>query len=199
MNELDYKPNSHRFREKQQEEKRVKKVVSGTVKTKKKGEMRKLADVFISEDVANVKSYVLLDVLVPAIKKAIVDIVENGINMILYGDTGRGRKRAGDYVSYNRFSDRDRRDDRRDSGARARFDYDDLVFESRSEVEAVREQMEDIIDTYGFVTVADLYEMADQQAPYTANKYGWTSIRTAEGIRARDGWMLKLPRAMPID
>lgn len=83
MNELDYKPNSHRFREKQQEEKRVKKVVSGTVKIKKKGEMRKLADVFISEDVANVKSYVLMDVLVPAIKKAIVDIVENGINMVL--------------------------------------------------------------------------------------------------------------------
>ena len=66
--------------------------------------------------------------------------------------------------------------------------------------EMVREQMLDIIERYGFVTVADVYDMADLTAPYTSNKYGWTNIRNAETMRLRDGgFVLKLPKAMPID
>lgn len=54
----EYKPNSHRSKEERKEsipEKHVEKVISGTVKPKKKSEMQKFADVFISEDVNNVK------------------------------------------------------------------------------------------------------------------------------------------------
>ena len=83
----DYKPNSHRYKEAQKraaaEDKKVEKVVTGTVKVKKKNEIGRLKDVFISEDVNNVKNYVLMDVLIPAVKKAISDIVTNGIDMIL--------------------------------------------------------------------------------------------------------------------
>ena len=73
----EYKPNSHKSKEEQKDlvpEKRVEKVISGTVKPKKKSEMQKFADVFISEDVNNVKSYIVMDVLVPAIKKAIYEV-----------------------------------------------------------------------------------------------------------------------------
>ena len=74
------------------------------------------------------------------------------------------------------------------------------MFETRGEAEMVREQMLDIIERYGFVTVADVYDMADLTAPYTSNKYGWTNIRNAETMRLRDGgFVLKLPKAMPID
>lgn len=80
----EYKPNSHKSKEEQKDlvpEKRVEKVISGTVKPKKKSEMQKFADVFISEDVNNVKSYIVMDVLVPAIKKAISDIVTNAAGL----------------------------------------------------------------------------------------------------------------------
>lgn len=202
----EYKPNSHKYRESQQqtaatEEKRVEKVVKGAVKTKKKGEVRKLAEVFVPGDVKNVKSYVVMDVLVPAIKKAISDIVTNGIDMILYGETGRSRKRSSsDYVSYSRYSD-SKRDDRHTSreATRPRFDYDDIIYESRGEAEAVLEQMLDVIDRYKFITVGDMYDMAGLPQPYTSNKYGWTSLRTAETVRTRDGYTIKLPKAMPID
>ena len=91
----DYKPNSHRFKEEQKEssEKKVEKVVTGKVKTKKKSEVRKLADIFIPGDISNVKSYILMDVLVPAVKKAISDIVVDGIDMILYNGERRYDKR----------------------------------------------------------------------------------------------------------
>lgn len=105
----EYKPNSHRSKEERKEsipEKHVEKVISGTVKPKKKSEMQKFADVFISEDVNNVKSYIVMDVLVPAIKKAISDIVTNGIDMILYGEAGKSKKNStASKVSYQKYYD----------------------------------------------------------------------------------------------
>ena len=61
----EYKPNSHKSKEEQREsdalpEKKVGKVITGSAKSKKKGEMQKFADVFISEDVGNVKSYIIM-------------------------------------------------------------------------------------------------------------------------------------------
>lgn len=204
----DYKPNSHRFKEEQKkaaaEEKKIEKVVKGKVKTKKRSEISKLSDVFISEDAGNVKSYILMDVLVPTIKKAIVDIGTDALNMIFLGGTGRGSRSSGNsahYVSYSRFSEpRERRveSDYRRPGTR--FDYDNIVFETRADAEATLEQMMDIIDNYGFVTVADLYDMADLSHPYTSNDYGWTNLRNADILRVRGGgYGLKLPKAVAIE
>ena len=201
----DYKPNSHRFKEDSKEsaeEKKIEKVVRGTAKVKQKSELRKFTDVFISDDASNVKSYILSDVLVPAVKKLVSDIVKDGIEMILYGGTGRsGSSRSSNvsYISYDRFSDR--RDGRGPNNIRVRdrFDYGDIIFENRGEAEAVRDQMDDVIARYGFVTVADMYDMADLTAPYTANKYGWSNIRNAEVVRVRDGYVLKLPKVSPRD
>lgn len=205
MNGTDYKPNSHKYKQEQsapEEKRQVGKVVTGKVKTKKKNEIRKLADVFISEDVKNVKSYILMDVLIPAVKKAVSDVVTNGIDMLLYGGTGRsGKSYGGSKISYRNYYDQ--KDDGRrysdTSKTRARFDYDDIVFESRPEAEAVREEMNNVIERYGFVTVADMYDMAELSQPYTSNRYGWTNIRTAEVVRVREGYILKLPKALPIE
>ena len=197
----EYEPNSHRSKEEAREEKKVQKVVTGQVKTRpNKG--RKLADIFISEDVSNVKSYIFMDVLVPAIKKAVSDIVTDGVDMMLYGSTGgRSSRKSGSRVSYRTYYDDRRGGSERCEGPSysGRFDYEDIVYTNRGEVEAVRNQMDDLIDRYGVVTVADMYDMSGETAPYTSNRYGWSTIRTAEIIRVRDGYILKLPKAMPID
>lgn len=204
MNEFNYPANSNASKQEIKpvtEEKRATKVVKGNVRTKP-NEVRKFADVFISEDINNVKSYILMDVLVPAIKKAVADIVTNGIEMILYGSTSKGRNSSsGSKVSYRNYYDNrdDRRDDRGGSRTRSGLDYDDFVFDSRGEAEAVLSQMGDIIERFKYVTVADLYDMVDKVPPFTANKYGWTSIRNADVVRDRDGYRLKLPRAIQID
>ncbi len=203
----EYRPNSHKSKETQKEgvappDKKVEKVISGSAKPKKKGEMQKFADVFISEDVGNVKSYILMDVLVPAIKKAISDIVTNGIDMILYGETGRTRKASsGTKVSYGKFYDRepDRRRERLAS-SRGGYDYDDIVFETRGDAESVLDAMNDIISQYGVVSVGDLYDLADVSTDnYAVNKYGWTDISGCKPVRVRDGYILKLPKALPIN
>lgn len=195
----EYKSNSHKSKELTKNEP-VKKVVKPIAKatTKKKN---KLAETFISEDASNIKSYILMDVLVPAIKKAVIDIVTDGISMLFYGDTSHGNRRSStnaSYISYNRYSDRDRRDDRTSYG-RSRYSYDDIILQSRGEAEEVLDRMSEMIDTYGIVSVADMYDLVGIATNYTDNKYGWTNLRNAEPIRVPNGYMLKLPKAGPID
>lgn len=203
----DYKPNSNRFKDEQKskdvnkiEEKRIDKVVTGTVKTRKKSKFSKIADEFISEDAKNVKSYVFGEVLIPAIKKAISDIVTDGIDIILYGESRRGNKRStADRVSYRNYYD-DRRPSRIDrSNVSYGYNYDDIILSTRGEAEDVLARMDELMDTYGLVRVADLYDLVGITGNYTDNKYGWTNIRSAEIMRVRDGYMIKMPRAVPID
>lgn len=205
MNQNDYKPNSHAYRKAQEQEttekKRVEKVIKGTAKTKK-NEARRFADIFISEDVKNVKSYVFMDVLVPTIKKAIVDIVSDGVNMIFFGGTGSRKPGSNTpYVSYRDYSGR-KGESRLPASAtapRASHAYEDVVLQTRGEAEEVLLQMDALIDTYGMVTVADLYDMVGLRCDFTANRYGWKNIKNAYVDRCRDGYILRLPKAYPID
>ena len=181
-------------------EKKVEKVVSGTVKRKKKSEMKKFADIFISEDVSSVKSYVFMDILVPAAKKAISDIVTKGVDMFLYGDADRSRRGSSPAgrVSYSGYYNRDSRRDPGYSRSRATYDYDDIVLETRGEADNVLDTLIDTLNEYGTVSVADLYDLVGITGDYTAHKYGWTDLRTAGVDRIRDGYVLKLPRAIAL-
>lgn len=197
----DYKPNSHRSKEAPPvKEKKVEKVVQGAVKTRKKNGLEKAKSVFISDDAANIKNYVVMDVLIPAMKKAISDIVTNGIEMILYGETGRTKRSSpAGSVSYRNYYDR-RDDDRRTYKTPIRVGYsiDDIVLETRGDAEDVLSRMDELVDTYGIVSVADMYEMVGITGNYTDNKYGWTNIRNARPVRVRDGYLLDLPKPQPI-
>ena len=196
----EYIPNSRKFKESQEKpgaEKKVEKIVTGAVKAKKKSELRKFTDIFLAEDISNVKSYIVSDVIIPAVKDAIEDV----IHMLLRGE-GRSRKNTpGSKVSYRAYYDRERDRDRRDSRPlpRSGYDCDEYILESRSEAEAVLSQMDDIIEKYGTVSAADFYDLIGVRCDYTANKYGWQNIRNASVIPVRGGYVIKLPRAIPLD
>lgn len=199
-----YKPNSNKYKEEQaanakKDEKRVEKVVTGKVITKKEGFFTKMFKGFISEDAKDVKSYVFGDVLIPAIKKAISDIVTDGIDIILYGESRgkRGRSTA-DRVSYRNYYDRSD-SYRRPAPSYNDYSYDNIILETRGEAEEVLARMDELMDTYGLVRVADLKDLVGITGTYTDNKYGWTNIRSAEVIRVRDGFTIKMPRAVVID
>ena len=199
----NYKPNSHKSKANAERQK-LDKVVGGTAKVKKKGATRKFTDAFISEDASNVKSYIFSDVLVPAAKKLVSDIVKDGIEMILYGSTGSRDKRystfRGDYVSYDKYSRRgDERRYREERSSRNGYSYDDIVLETKGDAEAVLDRLSELIDTYGQATVLDLYDIVGITGRYTDDKYGWMSIRNADSVRVRDGYLLRLPKALPIE
>lgn len=203
--ENNYTSNSHKAREGtliNPPAKKTEKVISGTARTKKKSEVKKFADVFISEDISNIKTYVLMDVLVPAIKKAISDIVKNGIEMVLYGEAGRQKLNStASKISYRSYYDDQRSPVKREYAAQASrhgYDYDDIILETYSEAEDVLTRMDEMIDRYKMVSVADLYDMVDISGPYTNNYYGWTDLRSAEIKRADGGYLLKFPKTVSL-
>ena len=197
--------NSHNKRAEKKETstegKRVEKVIQGKAKVKK-NEMRKLTDVFISEDAANVKNYILMDVIIPSVKKAIYDLVVGTLDMSLYGGRGGGAKRStADKVSYRDYNSvSSRRDDRTYNSNRTTsgYSYDDIVVDTRGEAEAVLMRLDEVMEEYEQVRVADLYDLVGVTGSYTDNAYGWTNIRNAEVIRVRDGYKIKMPRAIPL-
>ena len=199
----EYKPNSNRSKEETATvpEKHVEKVVTGNVKTKKTGVVKKLANEIVQEDMQNVKSYVFTEVIIPALKRVISDIVTNSIDMILYGESGRRKPNSpASKVSYRSYYD-ERHDAPRSSVDRTRqfYDYGEIILENRGEAEEVLDRLGELIDTYRIASVADLCDLVGVESRYTDNKYGWTDIRGADIIRIRDGYLLKLPRPLPIN
>lgn len=199
MNTEQYESNSHKSREAKaiqvEERKKLDKVISGTAKTKKKSEVSKFFRDFIDEDLPKVRTFVVKDVIIPSIKKAIVETID----MILYGDSrgGRGRTNAS-RVSYRSYYDEPRTSRDRAVETRTGYGYDDVVLETRGDAEQVLSQMDDLISEYGVASIADLYDLVGISGNYTDNKYGWTNLRNAEVKRVRDGFMLDLPKALPI-
>lgn len=201
----EYKSNSHRSKEKEQghepmADKKIEKVVSGAVKQRKKTGLSRAASTFMPGDVDSVKSYILMDVLVPSVKRAISDIVCNGINMLLGEPTrGKGGNSGAAKVSYRQYY-RDP-DDRRDYArprAQAQYSYDDIIFDDRGDAEEVLYRMEELLERFEVVSVADLFDMAGISCNYTDNKYGWTDLRSAHVERVRDGYVIRLPRATSL-
>ncbi|MDO4292099.1 MAG: hypothetical protein Q4C65_02600 [Eubacteriales bacterium] len=202
----EYKSNSHRSREEKMksatERKKVEKVITGTAKPKKKSEIQRLADIFIAEDVASVKSYVIDDVLIPAIKKAISDIVTNGIDMVLYGQSGRRKKDNTTIprISYRDYYSKNDRDDRTVlNRTRSGYAYDDIILNTRRDAEAVLASLDELIDVYGMASISDLNDLVGITGRYTDCNYGWQDIHDADVVSVRDGFMIRLPKAIPLN
>lgn len=197
----DYKPNSHRFKEEQKQtssEKRVvNKVAKGTSRTNKNSGINGLAKVFISEDVGNIKEYVIMDMLVPTLKKTVLGVVD----MLLNGGNPTYTSRSStSKVSYSRFYDEPGNSRNRSESTTTRFDYSDIGFKTRGDAELVLDEMNNILERYGFVSIGDLYDIADMTPPpYTTNKYGWTNLSTARVERAGGDYVIRLPKARPDD
>lgn len=197
----EYKSNSNKHKTEQDElarRKKYEKAVSGNVKVKKKSEFRKLADIFIAEDLSTIKSYIIRDVLIPTIKKALSEIIKGGSDMLLYGESKKSSSPA-TKISYMGYY-KEQNNNPRPVVTRQTYEYEDLIFDTRGDAEAVIQSLQDIIDEYQIVRVAELYELAGvTNFANTANSYGWTNINEAKVVMTRDGYVIKLPKPMPIN
>src|SRR5690606_6762829 len=106
---------------KEKKEKKVEKIVEGTVVQRKKSLGRKIADTFSGDDARSVGQYLLFEIFVPNMKDLIFDLIRGGAERSLYGtDQGRRPKGSGARrVQYDRmFSGSTRSDLDRPGGVR---------------------------------------------------------------------------------
>lgn len=179
----------------------VTKVANATLK--KKSFLSKVGGVFFGSDTDNVGSYILYDILIPAAKNTLSEMVSSGIEMLLFGENRRTsvrRDRDKSYISYNSIS-RDRSDRDRSAAYRVRANhhFDEIIIDSRAEAEEVLSSLVELIDTYGVATVSDFYDLIGMTSDFTDNKYGWKNLNRSSVNRVRDGYILSMPRPIPLD
>lgn len=209
---MEFPGNSHTQKETAAPpEKNLEKVVSGAVIKKSKPLGRKFKDIFFGGDIRHVARYIAADVMLPAIRNMIVDTTTEGIRRTVYGESSRSRPRTiSDYrprVSYNTPANRIGRDPREAGylpdqpplSLRSQpHDVGQLILSSREEAELVLERLRDVIDTYGIVSVADLYDLLGLPTTHVDNKFGWTSLVNVDIRQDRQGYILELPATEPI-
>lgn len=186
----------------EEKKKELRQIVSGRVKEKSLAE--KAGDVFLSEDTRTVKNYILWDVLLPAIKNGLADVIIGGVEMALFG-SARGRRSSGGsgHVNYSSYS----RDNRHDNSSRrvvsadrsSRYDFNNIILDSRGDAEEVISTMEDLVRDYGEATVADLNSLVGITGKFVDNKWGWTDSRDFHVTRSGRGYVLDFAAPIYLD
>lgn len=161
----------------------------------------KFVDFIIGDDSKNVFSYLWNDILVPAAKNMLFDMIRDGAEMRIFGEVrnrGVRNRQTGTYVSYDQISrDRDRREPR--THERKLSKPDEVLIEDRAEAEEVLSRMYDYWETYGIVSLAEYYDLVGVAGDFTDNKWGWDNLKGSRILRVRDGYIVDLPRMIPLN
>ena len=179
-------------------------VISGKATRKKKGALRRASETMIADDVETIKSYLVFDVLLPAIKDTAFDLVTNGFEMVLFGGSrsssgrSKGRTRTG-HRDYGKYSQNDRKRPQISDRDRKMLIFDDIILDSRGDAERVLDYLRGRIDDYEVATVADFYDAVEVTSNYTDTKYGWYELDDAYVRRVRDGFQVILPKATHLE
>lgn len=203
---INYTGNSIKGQKPEQSVERVVKPIASGVE-KKRSLGHKFRETFAGDDAQTVGQYLLFDVVIPATKNLIFDMLSEGARRILFGGSG-GPSRTGmvasvvgSRTSYNKMYTGGSSVSSAPvaSKTRATMDFKDIYLQDRGEAEMVIDALSAMIDEYGSATVADLYALVNITGDYTATKWGWTSMGGAKPHYTRDGYMLDLPRATALE
>lgn len=79
--------------------------------------------------------------------------------------------------------------------------YSEVAFDVEADAEKVLADAKTILNRYGTVTVADIYELSgDIMSCYTDGQYGWTNLDKAKVAKAENGYyVLHMPKSVKIN
>lgn len=205
-----FPPNSNSRKEVTPKKPRAEKVVKGRVIRKKRSMSSRLKDIFVEENVDSVGTYLMVDVLIPAAKNLLVDMVTEGVQRMTFGDSNKRYSRPSSssnrgYTSYSSMSkpsysagSSSRREVNHHT--RATHSFDDIILPTRGEAETVLDRMLGRLDQYDLVTVSDFYDFLDVTSQPTDENWGWTELRGLCRIkRVSQGYLIQLPAPSPIE
>lgn len=191
-------------------------VVTGKVIKRKTPLGRRVMKMLFSGDTDSVGGYLLRDVLIPAIQATVTDVITQGIQRTVYGDSrpGGGYRPQGrpfpgsrSHISYNdRYNQPPSRPTsavsttpgvRRPPAQRDSLDIGEIIIDDKIEAEIIIEKMLETVEQYGVVTVGQLYNLTNQTSVYTDHRWGWNNLGQVGIRRVREGYLLMLPP--PID
>lgn len=182
-------------------EHKAKQVASG--KKKEVTFLDKFVTTFFEEDLDAVLEHIKKDVVIPYAKEITANIVTDSINMALYGDSRSTRSSSG-RRSYNpsyesAYNSRNRTSHRTESRHRKSI-YIPIIVETRDDLLDVKDELESMLEEYGTISVADIYDTVDAKTEPTDNDWGWDSLRGFQAKILPDGrYEIRMPRPIAIN
>lgn len=173
---------------------------------------------FFAEDAKSVGRNVFSNVILPGIKKLIVDMVKNAIDILVWGS---GKKSNSQFIGTNNFMWNQKGGVYNNYSAQSSlsspkqlpFEFKNFIFDdtcltesdtnngetARSKAEAVLNSLKEEIYRYGTVSVATFYEYLGKQHQFTDCNWGWgKEILNIEIERCNGGWYIPFPNANPL-
>lgn len=196
-------PNTHKYKAEKaanKEREKAKPIIDrDKIVSTKKPLGKKFAETFLTEDIPDVKTWLIKDVIIPGIQDTILDMLSMAFRGETFGRSyDRGKSHYNDRTNYrscyrgseNR-RDRDsyrRREDRYVSDDRV--DFRNVILEQRVDAERLIDEMRRrIIDT-GSVSVAELFDLIDEPSRYTDANWGWNDERDIKIRRVSSGFLI---------
>lgn len=212
----DIKPNSYKSKEIKQPSSapKAKPVVSkSAVVSTKKPLGQRFKDAFIAEDAADIKSWLVQDILIPGVKNTVIDM----LSMLFFSKTGGGNRRSSSYsfyrptygyggASYASYYNGQSRQQYNGSNNNqgyvshnAKVNYRDIVLERRDDAERVVNEMRGRIAEFGSVSVAAMLDMMEITSDFNDNNWGWTHPNSVGIRRVPNGWLIDVAEAEPLE
>lgn len=177
-------------------------VVKGHVKQKQT--KTTLADLIIKQDFHSAAEFAFINVIIPRFQNLVVDTITSVIRGIFLGENsvpssnGFRTRPVSSIVNYNKMHTSSSITTKAAKVANSGFKYNIVTLDSYGDAQLVLDKMEEMLETQGYVSIADMYECVDASCPYTYNYYGWTDISKAKIVEDGGEYWIKLPSAYQI-
>jgi len=186
-------------------------VKKGTVIQKKPNILKRTARSMVADDVQNVGDFVVTDILVPALRNLIYDVIVGGAGRTIFGSAGARRPGVNPGLfgtaqnlktAYHAASNPAAASPAASQGmskqAQARFDFTEISLSDHSEAITIIEMLKMRVVEYGTASVADLYDLLGHTGAFTDQNWGWNDLSNARVHQNRSGFVLDLPHPIPL-
>lgn len=174
----------------------------GLAKKGDDGILTRIVKRFIDEDVDDLQSWFIDDVLIPGLKNLFVDSVDT-----IFG-TGSRSRRGGDYYytdyrakykgrSYEK--EKSYKREERKEREQQKIEYDNIVVTNKNEAEEIVTELRNRIRDYDYATISDLYQLIDMPSDYNDHDWGWTDPKAIGLKKVNGGYLIDVDRAIHID
>ena len=166
-------------------------------KLKKKNKIEKLGDVFLAEDIETTKKYVFNSIVVPTIKRMIMNTLGSflGVGYGGYQDVQKSYT-VTNGVPYKNFYGQQAAVQQ--TKTPKRYGYENPVVPNVGVAKSVIYSLENIIKNKGHASVLDLYELCGVETQSTDPTYGWFDISGYELTEYRGECLIRMPPPYPI-
>ena len=171
------------------------KIVKGEVK---KMERLGVFDLLFAGDIRSAYRLAVREVLRPRLMDIIVNFVDTVTRSFVYGDDAPAHDPAKTgNTPYRTIST---------SGgvtvqakAPDRYDVGTVEFAYYEDAKAVIDGLRNQVHQFKYATLGDFYDFAGQGTVTNDFNYGWKSIGDIRPERTKNGWVIRLPRPIPIE